>query len=201
MQGIELLFAIVILIVSAIIHEVSHGYAALYLGDPTAKLAGRLTLNPFAHLDFFGSFLLPLLLIASGVPFVFGYAKPVPYNPYNLRKGKWGPALVALAGPFSNILIAVFVSILLRLGVFSPATYSIGFLIVIINVVLAIFNLVPVPPLDGSKVLFALLPYSMQDVEVFLRRYQLVIFLFVLIFLWRPFVSTILPLVMYVLLG
>ena len=201
MQALDLVFAVVVLIVSAIVHEVSHGYMALYLGDPTAKLAGRLTLNPMSHLDPFGSVLLPLFLIFTGVPFVFGYAKPVPYNPYNLRGGKWGPALVAAAGPLSNILIAAILSILLRFGLFSGVAVPLGVTIVLINIVLGIFNLVPVAPLDGSKILFALLPYSLRHVEEFMLRYQLAIVLFLIIFAWGPIVNVVLPVVAYLFLG
>ncbi|MDP3956182.1 MAG: site-2 protease family protein [bacterium] len=201
MQGIEILFGVIILIFSAIVHEVAHGYVALYLGDPTAKLAGRLTLNPLNHLDPFGSVLLPLLLAITGTPFIFGYAKPVPYNPYNLGGGKWGPALVAMAGPASNLVIAILASLAMRAGLFNGPALSVGILIVVINVVLAIFNLLPVPPLDGSKVLFALLPYTARNIEHFLVRYQLFIFLFLVIFAWQPFARVVLPFVLGLLLG
>ena len=110
-----LIFFIAILIMSIVIHEVSHGYAAEMLGDPTARLAGRLTLNPINHLDMVGSFIVPVLMyLATG--FVFGWAKPVPYNPYNLKDGRWGPAIVAIAGPLANIFVAVFFGLLIRFG-------------------------------------------------------------------------------------
>ena len=105
---------IAILIFSVVIHEVSHGLAAYWLGDSTAKYAGRLTLNPLSHMDLWGSFLIPLLLLFSGSGIIFGWAKPVPYNPYNLRNQKWGPVLVGLAGPFSNVLLALVAGVVLR---------------------------------------------------------------------------------------
>lgn len=168
---------------SVVIHEVSHGYAANFLGDPTAKLAGRLTLNPLKHLDLVGSFLVPVFLAIVG-GFIIGWAKPVPFNPYNLRSGRWGPALVAGAGPLSNIILAVFFGLLLRFGLvgslFSPATANLVLTIVTINIILALFNLLPVPPLDGSKILFALLPLKFREVEEWMNRYQLFLIIIVL---------------------
>ncbi|HEY4483395.1 MAG TPA: site-2 protease family protein [Candidatus Paceibacterota bacterium] len=179
---------IVILIFSAILHEVAHGYVAYSLGDPTAKYAGRLTLNPLAHLDITGSIVLPILLyLSTAGQFVFGWAKPVPYNPYNLRGGKWGPVYVALAGPATNLLIAVLFSLIVRFAATSlpPAFISVAVMIVIINVVLAVFNLIPVPPLDGSKLLLALMPPSWQPLEDFLNRYQMFVLLFIVFFGWQ----------------
>lgn len=153
-------FLIFVIMFSAIIHEVMHGYAADKLGDPTARYAGRLTLNPIPHIDPFGSIILPLLLALSGSPIFFGWAKPVPYNPYNLRPGRFSEAIVAGAGPAANLVIALLASIVIRLNVFSGAN-DLVFVIVVVNVMLCIFNLIPVPPLDGSKVLEALLPRSL----------------------------------------
>src|SRR3989344_1145312 len=167
-NAIQISFQIVVLIFSVVIHEVSHGFAALSLGDRTAEDAGRLTLNPLKHLDPFGSVLLPLFTLFLG-GFVFGWAKPVPYNPYNLKNQKWGPALVGAAGPAANIGLALVFGLLLRfLPGFSesiPSTFLFNFLsvastITLLNLVLAVFNLVPIPPLDGSKVLFSVLPYQ-----------------------------------------
>ena len=180
---------IIILIFSVVMHEVSHGYAALALGDKTAQYSGRLTLNPLKHIDPFGSVLLPALTAMLGGP-VFGWAKPVPYNPYNLKNQKWGPAIVGAAGPLVNLLIAIFFGLLIRFsslistGVsaeFITNFISMAFVISKINLWLAIFNLVPIPPLDGSKVLFALLPYRWRGIEVMLERYGffvLLIFIF-----------------------
>jgi len=159
-----IIFQIVVLVFSAIIHEYMHGFMAQQLGDNTAKDAGRLTLNPLAHLDWFGSLLLPLIMVISNVGFVFGWAKPVPYNPNNLRDKKYGDAKVALAGPLGNLVIAIFFGLCLRFLPFYNLTFS-GLLsiIVYINLALMIFNLVPIPPLDGSKILAAFLPYEMKQ--------------------------------------
>ncbi len=162
MQIGETLFIVVIVIFSAIIHEIMHGVAADKLGDPTARYAGRLTLNPLVHLDPFGSVILPLLLVLSGSPIFFGWAKPVPYNPYNLRPGRFSEAIVAGAGPASNAVIALIAGLVIRLGIFSSDVNTTIFLIVVVNVMLCIFNLIPVPPLDGSKVLAAFLPRALS---------------------------------------
>src|SRR3990167_5871308 len=122
-SAIEPIFYIAVLIFSVVVHEVSHGYAYLALGDRTAKYAGRLTLNPVSHFDLFGSFLLPLFTYFT-TGFIFGWAKPVPYNPYNLRNQKWGPAIVGAAGPLSNIFLAVFFGIVLRIMVSSSLAGS-----------------------------------------------------------------------------
>jgi Zn-dependent protease len=154
----DVIFGLIILIVSVILHEVAHGYMANYLGDPTARLAGRLTLNPLSHIDPIGSVVLPLLLIFSNSPFLIGYAKPVPYNPYNL-KGKWAETLVAAAGPGTNLLLALIFAALIRgASVAMTVPMLTAFeTIVYINLLLALFNLIPIPPLDGSKVLSGLL--------------------------------------------
>lgn len=185
MQEITAVFWIAILIISVVIHEVSHGYAANLLGDPTAKYAGRLTLNPIRHLEILGSFIVPLLTFMAG-GLIFGWAKPVPYNPYNLKYQKWGPAIVAVAGPFSNFIVALFFGLIVRLAIggafiLSPALVEIMITIIFVNVVLMIFNLIPIPPLDGSKILFSILPLSMSHVADFLERYG---FIFLIIFVF-----------------
>lgn len=177
------LFMYLILVPSAVFHEYMHGWTAHMLGDDTAKRAGRLTMNPLKHIDLMGTIILPLaLFIASSGGFLFAYAKPVPYNPYNLRNQKWGPVLVGLAGPLGNLLLAVIVGLVVRfVGVVGePSLFTLlGTMIVQINVVLAIFNLVPIPPLDGSKLLLALLPRQAHTIEVFLERWGLlIVFLF-----------------------
>lgn len=155
----DLVFGVVILIVSVILHEVAHGYMANYLGDPTARLAGRLTLNPVSHIDPLGTVILPAILVFTHSPILIGYAKPVPYNPYNLP-GKWDEALVAGAGPATNIFLALVFGLSIRFfgGALDPALLQAFAMIAYINMLLALFNLIPIPPLDGSKVLSSLLP-------------------------------------------
>src|SRR5262249_19017443 len=154
----DVIFGLVILIVSVILHEVAHGYMANWLGDPTARLAGRLTLNPISHIDPVGSILLPLLLTLGHSPFLIGHAKPVPYKPYNLA-GKYDEGLVAFAGPGTNILIALIFGLAIRFSgaALSPELVSAFAIITFINMLLALFNLIPVPPLDGSKVFSTIL--------------------------------------------
>ena len=161
---IDFIFSIIILIFSVVIHEVSHGYAAYLQGDNTARFQGRLTLNPFKHLEWFGSFLLPMMSYFLG-GFIIGWAKPVPFNPYNLRNQRWGEAIVAVAGPLSNICIALFFGLLIRFGVlsqFGQAFVYIASSIVFINLMLGVFNLLPVPPLDGWRIWGAWLPLRLR---------------------------------------
>jgi Zn-dependent protease len=147
----DTLFIIAVIICSLIVHEVMHGVAADKLGDPTARYAGRLTLNPLPHLDLFGSIILPILLSLTPGGFLFGWAKPVPYNPYNLfRAPSWGEAIVAGAGPASNLALALLAGLLIRLQIF-PDIAGVLMYVVVINVSLMLLNLIPVPPLDGSK--------------------------------------------------
>ena len=156
-------FQIIVLIFSAIMHEYMHGWMAYHLGDSTAKDAGRLTMNPLAHLEGFGSCFLPLVMIVTNMPFVFGWAKPVPYNPFNLKDRKYGDAKVAAAGPLANLIIALFFGLFLRFFPFLGLTFvGLISLIVYINLVLMVFNLLPIPPLDGSKILAAFLPEKIR---------------------------------------
>ncbi len=162
MELFDSIFVVAIIMFSAVIHEVMHGVAADRLGDPTARYAGRLTLNPISHLDPFGSVLLPVLLAVSQSPFLFGWAKPVPYNPYNLTKApRWGEAIVAFAGPASNFGIALVFALIIRLGIVASIN-DILFVVVAVNVMLGIFNLIPIPPLDGSKILPMFLPGNLK---------------------------------------
>lgn len=214
-------FYLLTLVYSVIIHEVSHGVVALWLGDLTAKYAGRLNLNPMKHIDPFGSIVLPVLLFVT-TGFAFGWAKPVPYNPYNLRNQKWGPTWVALAGPLSNLLIASIASIIAltlpltllakqdimgrfigviggrgefleRFSLLAEAlsgslagiVYGLLLLVIFWNVVLACFNLLPIPPLDGSKILYTFLPLAERTI-LMLEQYGLFLLIFVIFFFSGP---------------
>lgn len=178
---IFIIFQILIVLFSVVIHEVSHGVAAYSMGDDTAKRLGRLTLNPIKHLDPFGSVLLPLVTLILG-GFIFGYAKPVPYNPANLSDKKYGPAKVAIAGPLSNFVVAFGFGTLLR---FMPLSLEATLLpdvfvfIVLINLVLGIFNLMPVPPLDGHWLVLTFLPDKYYKFKMFFQQFG--IFLFILL--------------------
>ncbi len=191
MNFVSMLLLLVVLLFSAIIHEISHGFVAERLGDPTARLLGRLSLNPKKHIDPVMSILLPLLLIFSGSPVIFGAAKPVPVDPFNLRDGRKDIALVSLAGPLSNIIIAIIAAILIKvLFLIDPmlnsivVLYSYIFLkiVVQINLLLAIFNLIPIPPLDGSKIFSLLLPEKQARIYLAFGSVGFLIIFFLLLF-------------------
>lgn len=191
------IFTIVVLILSIIIHEVAHGYAAFALGDPTAKLAGRLTLNPFPHIDLVGSVIIPGFLVLTNAGILFGWAKPVPYNPYNLKNQRWGEAIVGAAGVGTNLFIAVVFALVARFatGTGLEAFVEPAMLISFVNLFLGMFNLLPLPPLDGYTVLRSILParqsLAFREFEEKLMRggvLTLIIILFLFItFLARPF--------------
>lgn len=176
------IISLAIFFIAIIIHEFSHGWIAYKLGDSTARYSGRLTLNPLAHVDIFGTLILPLLLIIMRSPFIFGWAKPVPVNFYNLRNPKRDMIWVGLAGPASNIILATALSLIIKS--ISTPLFIHEFLVlgVWVNLILAVFNLIPIPPLDGSRVLFGLLPYEYAIRYINLEPYGFII-IFSLIFL------------------
>ena len=181
------IFQIVVLLYSVVIHEVSHGLMADSLGDPTARNLGRLSLNPLKHLDMFGSVILPLMLFLVRSPFIVGYAKPVPYVPENLRDRKYGPAKVAIAGPASNLVLAFLFGMTLRFlpDIFtSPLVPQLLSFIIVLNLVLAIFNLFPIPPLDGHWLLMTFLPRRFIKFRRFLYQYSLILLIIFLIYIF-----------------
>lgn len=200
-QFMLVLLSIIILIFSIILHELAHGFMADKLGDPTARLEGRLTLNPIKHIDPIGSIVVPLITSLGG--FTFGWAKPVPYNPYNLKNKRSGELLIAIAGPLSNLAIALILGTIIRFaarGFLSTAFLEVCVYVVVINIVLAIFNLIPLPPLDGSKLLFAALPRQYGRLRFVLEAYAPVWILLVVFFLWK-LLWPIIPFVFYLFTG
>lgn len=194
----QFIFSLLILLFSVVVHEVSHGYAALIQGDKTAEYAGRLTLNPLKHIDMIGTILLPAITLMLPGGFLFGWAKPVSYNPYNLRNQRWGELWVALAGPLSNLSIALIFGLFIRLyivpaGLLMSPVGLMVVTIVLVNITLAIFNMMPVPPLDGSKVLSALLPPRFMDIRQRIEQFGFVGVLIFVIVIWQ-FIYPIIPL-------
>jgi Zn-dependent protease len=192
-EQVPLIFQLIILLFSVIIHEVFHGLAALHFGDDTAERMGRLTLNPIKHLDPIGSVLLPLMLVIINTGFIFGWAKPVPYNPLKLKDPRRDTALLAFSGPLANFSLALFFGLITRVILITSSFISLLpylMFIVWINLILGIFNLMPIPPLDGSKILFYFFPS--RELEMILSQYGIIILLFFIMFAG----SIILPLVM-----
>ncbi len=173
----EYLLFFIILIFSVVIHEVSHGYIADKLGDPTARLLGRLTLNPIPHIDMLGSVILPFILIITQSPILFGWAKPVPFDPFNLKNPRKDSGLISLAGPLSNLLVAIIFSILLRFFITFDFIASIFSIVVYLNVILAVFNLIPIHPLDGFKIVGGLLSEKQAQEWYQLERYGIIFLL------------------------
>ena len=174
----SIIFILIVLLFSIVLHEIAHGSMALRLGDPTAKYAGRLTLNPIKHIDPFGTIILPLLLIVIGSPLIAGWAKPVPINPSNLRDPKWGMLKVALAGPATNFLVAIIFGLAIRFIALPVVLIDFFSIIVLLNFVLGLFNLIPIPPFDGSHILFTFLSDRFNHLKLFLHQYGLFVFLF-----------------------
>ncbi|MEJ2153570.1 MAG: site-2 protease family protein [Gemmatimonadota bacterium] len=184
----SLVFLLPVLLFSVIVHEYAHGYVAEWWGDPTARMLGRLTLNPVPHIDLFGSILVPLFLLLSGSSILFGWAKPVPVTLENFRDRKWGDVTVSLAGPASNILLAfafaagLFVTRVVSGGAVSPGIQLLCEYGIFINFILAVFNMLPVPPLDGSHVVANFLPRPMAYSYQSTGRYGLIIVILLLMF-------------------
>jgi len=179
-------FSLIVLLFSVVIHELAHGYVAYSLGDETAKFQGRLTLNPIKHLDPFGSIVLPLLLLVAtgGQGPIFGWAKPVPINPYNFKDQKWGTLKVSIAGPLTNFAIAIIFGLIIRFfdfPVLAPFMELLG-IVVFYNFLWGVFNLVPIPPLDGSWILFWSFPPGWESVKAFMHQYGLFILIFFIFF-------------------
>ncbi len=201
----ETFLVFLVFLFSVIIHEITHGFVAEKLGDPTARLAGRLTFNPLVHLDIFGSIILPLSLflmskITGGPGIIFGWAKPVPYNPLNFQNFKKDVIKVALAGPLINILIALIFAFIFNLHFFNQPAQQFLAQIVYINLLLGIFNIFPLPPLDGSKILVLLLPKGKENLLFYLELYGF-LFIIVFIFLFWPLINFIVKLIFNFLIG
>lgn len=180
--------SIILILIAMVIHEFSHGLVAYILGDKTAKDEGRLTLNPFAHLDLYISIILPIICVISGIP-VIGGAKPIPVNSDDLKGGKWGMALVALAGPFSNIVIGLGAfTIMHALNISQGFFATVLSIFCAINLSLAIFNLIPIPPLDGSRILYPIAPEFIQDFFDRLEEYGSM-FILAIMFLFSTMIS------------
>jgi Zn-dependent protease len=183
MPGIDLPYILqaalmgVVLLFSVIVHEVAHGYVALLNGDPTARILGRITLNPVPHIDMMGTIILPLLLLMSHAGILFGWAKPVPVNPLNYRNYRWGEFAVSAAGPVSNLVLAAIFSVVLRLGLENPGLMQLAYFGVSINIFLALFNLIPIPPLDGSHILALFLPRELARLYDYLQPVGFVLIL------------------------
>jgi len=197
------IFTLVVLFFSIVIHEIAHGSVALHLGDPTAKNAGRLSLNPLKHIDPVGTILLPLLLLfaTQGQGPIIGWAKPVPVNPFNFRDQKWGALKVSIAGPLINFLLALIFGLIIRfVSLPEPALILFG-IIVLYNFAWGIFNLIPIPPFDGSHILFTFLGERFLKLKIFLSQYGLFILIFFIFFGGLKFVFTAAYLLFYLIVG
>ncbi len=201
MDTLTFIVSIAILIMSIVIHELCHGYVAELLGDPTPRLQGRLTLNPLKHLDPFGSVIVPILTSFAG--FTFGWAKPVQWNPYNVKNKRVGELLISIAGPGANLLIALIFGFIIRFywNIMPQSFLYIVAYVVMINITLAIFNLIPIPPLDGSKVLFSLVPSAKYpNFRASFERYSIVLIFIFLFVIWK-YVEPVIPFLFRVVTG
>ncbi len=198
------IFSLLVLFFSVIIHEIAHGSVALWLGDTTAQRSGRLTLNPLKHIDFWGTIFFPLflLIITAGQGPIFGWAKPVPINSYNFRDQKWGILKVSLAGPLTNFLIAIIFGLLIRFGNLSVSLLRPFGIIVFYNIFWGMFNLLPIPPLDGAHILFSFLSSRWDKVKLFLYQYGFIILIiFIFVFFGLDFLFLIAEYVYYLITG
>ncbi len=183
LTGLEIFFFLIALLISMIIHEVMHGVAAYLLGDKTAALMGRLTLNPLKHIDAITTIILPLVLVIFGQPPIFA-AKPVPFNPENVKFNEYGAAIVGLAGPLTNFILAFIGAVLLHLLSSSPTVVDFMIIFIEVNIALMVFNLIPFPPLDGSRLLYAVAPEPLQEI---MDRIESMGFLVLLLFIFFGF--------------
>lgn len=178
----EVVKIVIILLFSLTLHELMHALVSDWLGDTTARQHGRISLNPLAHIDPFATLLLPALLIMAGSPIIFGAARPVPFTPWRVRYGKWGVAMVAAAGPLTNLAIAVVLAGWLHLVTLGTATTNFLVLAISVNLAFFVFNMIPWPPLDGSRLLYAVAPRSVQSVMDRIEASGMVaLFLFLLV--------------------
>ena len=183
LTGLEIFFFLIALLISMIIDEVMHGVAAYLLGDKTAALMGRLTLNPLKHIDAITTIILPLVLVIFGQPPIFA-AKPVPFNPENVKFNEYGAAIVGLAGPLTNFILAFIGAVLLHLLSSSPTVVDFMIIFIEVNIALMVFNLIPFPPLDGSRLLYAVAPEPLQEI---MDRIESMGFLVLLLFIFFGF--------------
>lgn len=188
LSGIDLVYVLISLVVGLSVHEAMHGFTAHWLGDDTAQREGRLTLNPLAHIDVFMTILLPMVLIIAGLPPILA-AKPVPFNPDRLRFDEFGAALVGLAGPLTNLLLAALAALVLRLAVPDPGSMLYNGLLIFtrLNVGIFVFNMIPIPPLDGSRVLYAFAPEPLQDLMRSIENMGFAVILIFVLFFYQFF--------------
>ena len=179
LSGIDIVILLVSILVGLGVHEAMHGFVAHWLGDDTAYHEGRLTLNPLVHIDFFTTILLPMVLILAGLPPILA-AKPVPFNPERLKWDEFGAALVGVAGPLTNLALAVVAAVVFRVTLPDPSSllYNMLYIFTSVNVGIFVFNMIPIPPLDGSRLLYAFAPEPIQEI---MRRIEAVGFLFILV--------------------
>lgn len=189
-MSIIIIFSIIVLVLSVVVHEVAHGYVADKFGDPTARYQGRLTFNPIKHIDPFGSIILPFIMALLPGGLILGWAKPVPINPYNFKRRRLGEFATAFAGPLSNIIIAAIFIVIIRLSLMydlDSVFIQLSSVVVLINAVLAFFNLIPIPPLDGYRIVSILLPQHLTErYEIMAQRFGIFFVLFFVLVFWGP---------------